>query len=170
MYVLAEANESALPELLAKYIELRQKEREGWNSKRQLKGAVSDYEKFCHAIDYLKSLNISTVEELDSYLESTSQKANTIRQSMKIKENRVKLIDAMLLHIQNYENHKPIYTEYSNIHWKGRNRNLQKRTKKELDDFMAATRYLKKHLEEKTYDKQMLIKERNRLVKERDAE
>ena len=67
---LQEAKEPTLPELLGKYLDLRREERTGWTSKGQLKGTVNDFNKVMDAIRYLREKELSTVESLDTYLDT----------------------------------------------------------------------------------------------------
>ena len=95
---LQEAKEPTLPELLGKYLDLRREERTGWTSKGQLKGTVNDFNKVMDAIRYLREKELSTVESLDTYLDTVSEQAVSIRAEMKPKEKRMKEIDTMLSH------------------------------------------------------------------------
>lgn len=169
MEALTEKKEPTLPELLAQYMEQRQRERNGWSAKAQLKSSVADFEKISHAMDYLRSQGITTVETLDRHLEAVSSQAGAIRQYRKSRESRIKEIGTMLHHIQNYEAHKPVHAEYSAIHWKGKQQKFAESHKEELDAYFTAARYLKKHLDGNTYDRQELKQERTRLTGELDA-
>lgn len=169
MEALTEKKEPTLPELLAQYMDLRRKERIGWSAKAQLKSSVTDFEKISHTIEYLRSRSITTVETLDRHLETVSSQTDAIRQNRKAKENRIKGIDTMLRHIQSYEAHKPVHAEYSAIHWKGKQQKFAEAHKEELDAYLIAVRYLKKHLGGNTYDRQGLKQERTRLIGELDA-
>ena len=115
---LQEAKEPTLPELLGKYLDLRREERTGWTSKGQLKGTVNDFNKVMDAIRYLREKELSTVESLDTYLDTVSEQAVSIRAEMKPKEKRMKEIDTMLSHIANFEAHKPVHAEYAAIRFK----------------------------------------------------
>lgn len=165
---LTEKEAPTLPELLAQYLEFRQKERSGWSAKAQVKGNVADFEKISQAIDYLRSRGITTVETLEHHLAVISEQVENVRKQMRSRENRVKEIDTMLRHIQNYETYKPIHEEYSNIHWKGKKQKFAATHKTELDTYFTAARYLKKHLKDNTYDQRKLEQERTRVIEEHD--
>ena len=167
---LEAAKEPTLPELLSQYMELRQNERNGWSSRGQLKGTVSDFEKVSQSIEYLQTHVIFTVESLDSHLETVREEAGSIRQEMKTKENRIKDIDTMLQHIGNYEAYKPVFEKYNGIRWKGRKEKFGEAHKEELDAFRAATRHFKKYLDGKSYNRQGLLQERSQIEKELDSE
>ena len=112
---LQEAKEPTLPELLGKYLDLRREERTGWTSKGQLKGTLNDFNKVMDAIRYLREKELSSVESLDTYLDTVSEQAVSIRAEMKPKEKRMKEIDTMLSHIANFEAHKPVHVVYTAI-------------------------------------------------------
>ena len=165
---LEEMREPTLPELLSRYMSLRQEERTGWTGKGRLKGSVTDFDKVMEAVDFLKEHEITTVESLDTHLEAVSQKAAAIRQDMKGKENRIKAIDTMLRHIENYEAGKPVQEEYAAIFWKGKKQKFEDSHKPELDAYSAAVRYLKIHLDGKPYSTKALKAERSQLSAEHE--
>ncbi|WP_287713915.1 MobQ family relaxase [Blautia sp.] len=163
---LQEAREPDLPELLQRYMELRQEERTGWAAKAQLKGTVTDFNRVMAAIDYLKQKGISTLEHLDTHLDEVSQKAVAAKAEIKKKETGIKAIDTTLTHIQNHRAHKEVYKEYSAIRWKKRKENYAGEHRQELDAYLAAERYFKAHANELPYDRQKLAERRQTLLDE----
>ena len=163
---LQEAKEPTLPELLGKYLDLRREERTGWTSKGQLKGTVNDFNKVMDAIRYLREKELSTVESLDTYLDTVSGQAVSIRAEMKPKEKRMKEIDTMLSHIANFEAHKPVHTEYAAIRFKKPKEQFAAAHRGELDAYNAAVRYFKVHLEGTRYSTKKLNEERTQLAGE----
>ena len=163
---LQEAKEPTLPELLGKYLDLRREERTGWTSKGQLKGTVNDFNKVMDAIRYLREKELSTVESLDTYLDTVSEQAVSIRAEMKPKEKRMKEIDTMLSHIANFEAHKPVHAEYAAIRFKKPKEQFAAAHRDELDAYNAAVRYFKVHLEGTKYSTKKLNEERTQLAGE----
>ena len=163
---LQEAKEPTLPELLGKYLDLRREERTGWTSKGQLKGTVNDFNKVMDAIRYLREKELSTVESLDTYLDTVSGQAVSIRAEMKPKEKRMKEIDTMLSHIANFEAHKAVHTEYAAIRFKKPKEQFAAAHRGELDAYNAAVRYFKVHLEGTRYSTKKLNEERTQLAGE----
>ena len=163
---LQEAKEPTLPELLGKYLDLRREERTGWTSKGQLKGTVNDFNKVMDAIRYLREKELSTVESLDTYLDTVSEQAVSIRAEMKPKEKRMKEIDTMLSHIANFEAHKPVHAEYAAIRFKKPKEQFAAAHRDELDAYNAAIRYFKVHLKEKKYSIKKLNEEQTQLAGE----
>ena len=164
MEALEQAKEPTLPELLFRYLELRSRERADWNSRGKLKGTVADYNKVQVALDFLRKKEISIVESLDCHLDEISEKAVSIRSSMKKAEKRIRAIDTMLSYIDKYEKHKPIHAEYATIGWKKKKEKFAENHREELDAYNAAVRYFKANLKNKAYNRKDLEAERKQLA------
>ena len=160
----AQASEPTIPQLLARYMEQRGEERADWTSKGKLKGAVSDFNKVQAAMEFLRQKEISTVETLDRQLDSISENAVAIRDSMRKAERRIKDIDTLLSHIENYEKYKPVYREYAAIGWKKQKEKFEEAHRGELDAYLAAARYVKTHLPGTSYSRKELEAERKDLA------
>ena len=160
----AQASEPTIPQLLARYMEQRGEERADWTSKGKLKGAVSDFNKVQAAMEFLRQKEISTVETLDRQLDGISETAVAIRDSMRKAERRIKDIDTLLSHIENYEKHKPVYKEYAAIGWKKQKEKFAEAHRGELDAYRAAARYVKTHLPGTSYSRKELEAERKDLA------
>lgn len=160
----AQASEPTIPQLLARYMEQRGEERADWTSKGKLKGAVSDFNKVQAAMEFLRQKEISTVETLDRQLDGISENAVAIRDSMRKAERRIKDIDTLLSHIENYEKYKPVYKEYAAIGWKKQKEKFEEAHRGELDAYRAAARYVKTHLSGTSYSRKELEAERKDLA------
>ena len=160
----AQASESTIPQLLARYMEQRGEERADWTSKGKLKGTVSDFNKVQAAMEFLRQKEISTVETLDRQLDGISETAVAIRDSMRKAERRIKDIDTLLSHIGNYEKYKPVYKEYAAIGWKKQKEKFEEAHRGELDAYRAAARYVKTHLSGTSYSRKELEAERKDLA------
>ena len=160
----AQASEPTIPQLLARYMEQRGEERADWTSKGKLKGAVSDFNKVQAAMEFLRQKEISTVETLDRQLDGISETAVAIRDSMRKAERRIKDIDNLLSHIENYEKYKPVYREYAAIGWKKQKEKIAEAHRSELDAYRAAARYVKAHLSGTSYSRKELEAERKDLA------
>ena len=160
----AQASEPTIPQLLARYMEQRGEERADWTSKGKLKGAVSDFNKVQAAMEFLRQKEISTVETLDRQLDGISETAVAIRDSMRKAEHRIKDIDTLLSHIENYEKYKPVYREYAAIGWKKQKEKFEEAHRGELDAYRAAARYVKTHLSGTSYSRKELEAERKDLA------
>ena len=160
----AQASEPTIPQLLARYMEQRGEERTDWTSKGKLKGAVSDFNKVQAAMEFLRQKEISTVETLDRQLDGISETAVAIRDSMRKAERRIKDIDTLLSHIENYEKYKPVYREYATIGWKKQKEKFAEVHRSELEAYRAAARYVKAHLPGTSYSRKELEAERKDLA------
>ena len=160
----AQASEPTIPQLLARYMEQRSEERADWTSKGKLKGAVSDFNKVQAAMEFLRQKEISTVGTLDRQLDGISETAVAIRDSMRKAERRIKDIDTLLSHIENYEKYKPVYREYAAIGWKKQKEKFEEAHRGELDAYRAAARYVKTHLSGTSYSRKELEVERKDLA------
>ena len=160
----AQASESTIPQLLARYMEQRGQERADWTSKGKLKGTVSDFNKVQAAMEFLRQKEISTVETLDRQLDGISETAVAIRDSMRKAERRIKDIDTLLSHIGNYEKYKPVYKEYAAIGWKKQKEKFEEAHRGKLDAYRAAARYVKTHLSGTSYSRKELEAERKDLA------
>jgi len=160
----AQASEPTIPQLLARYMEQRGEERADWTSKGKLKGAVSDFNKVQAAMEFLRQKEISTVETLDRQLDGISENAVAIRDSMRKAERRIKDIDTLLSHIENYEKYKPVYREYAAIGWKKQKEKFAEAHRSELEAYRAAARYVKAHLPGTSYSRKELEAERKDLA------
>ena len=118
------------------------------------------------AIRYLREKELSTVESLDTYLDTVSEQAVSIRAKMKPKEKRMKEIDTLLSHIASFEAHKPVHTEYATIRFKKPKEQFATAHRDELDAYNAAVRYFKVHLEGTKYSTKKLNEERTQLAGE----
>ena len=160
----AQTSEPTIPQLLARYMEQRGEERADWTSKGKLKGAVSDFNKVQAAMEFLRQKEISTVETLDRQLDGISETAVAIRDSMRKAERRIKDIDTLLSHIENYEKYKPVYREYAATGWKKQKEKFAEAHRSELEAYRAAARYVKAHLPGTSYSRKELEAERKDLA------
>ena len=85
-----------LPNLLMKYMEIRKEERKDWTRAGQNRGTSQDLKAVSEALSYLRQKGLSTVEDLEAFLESSGKSAADYRSQMKPKEARSKVIDRIL--------------------------------------------------------------------------
>ena len=85
-----------LPNLLMKYMEIRKEERKDWTRSGQNRGTSQDLNAVSEALSYLQQKGLSTVEDLEAFLESSGKSAADYRNQMKPKEARSKVIDGIL--------------------------------------------------------------------------
>ncbi len=85
-----------LPNLLMKYMEIRKEERRDWTRAGQNRGTSQDLKAVSEALSYLRQKGLSTVEDLEAFLEASGKSAADYRNQMKPKEARSKVIDGIL--------------------------------------------------------------------------
>jgi len=83
-----------LPNLLMKYMEIRKAERSSWTRAGQSRGTSKDLKAVSEALSYLQRKGLSTVEDLENFIETSGKSAADYRKQMKPKETRSNVIDA----------------------------------------------------------------------------
>ena len=111
-----EAEEATLlPNLLMKYMEIRKEERKDWTRAGQNRGTSQDLKAVSEALCYLRRKGLSTVEDLEAFLEASGKSAADYRNQMKPKEARSKVIDGILASRTDCKECKPVYEKYQKI-------------------------------------------------------
>ncbi len=87
-----------------KYMEIRKEERKDWTRAGQNRGTSQDLKAVSEALSYLRQKGLSTVEDLEVFLESSGKSAADYRNQMKPKETRSKVIDGILASRQTARN------------------------------------------------------------------
>ena len=154
-----------LPNLLMKYMEVRKAERSDWTRAGQNRGTSKDLKAVSEALSYLKRKGLSTVEDLENFIEMSGKSAADYRKQMKPKENRSNVIDAILAARTDYKECKPVYEKYQKIFFK-KTKEKFKLEHPEVARFEKASAYLAKHLEDKDSTKKELLQEQAKLVDE----
>ena len=84
----------------------------------QNRGTSQDLKAVSEALSYLRQKGISTVEDLEAFLESSGKSAADYRSQMKLKEARSKVIDGILASRTDCKECKPVYEKYQKIFFK----------------------------------------------------
>lgn len=160
------AQEAAfLPNLLMKYMEVRKEERSGWTRAGQNRGTAQDLKAVSEALSYLRQKGLSTVEDLEIFIESSGQSAADYRKQMKPKETRCKVINGILAARTECKECKPVYEQYRKIYFK-KTKEKFKLEHPEVARFEKASAYLDKHPDDKDSTKKELRQEQEKLVEE----
>ena len=80
-----------------KYMEIRKEERKDWTRSGQNRGTSQDLNAVSEALSYLQQKGLSTVEDLEAFLESSGKSAADYRNQMKPKEARSKVLMTVFL-------------------------------------------------------------------------
>ena len=154
-----------LPNLLMKYMEIRKAERSSWTRAGQSRGTSKDLKAVSEALSYLRQKGLSTVEDLEAFLESSGKSAADYRNQMKPKEARSKVIDGILASRTDCKECKPVYEKYQKIFFK-KTKEKFKQEHPEVARYAKAAAYLAKHPDDKDSTKKELQEEQETLLSE----
>ena len=154
-----------LPNLLMKYMEIRKEERKDWTRAGQNRGTSQDLKAVSEALSYLRQKGLSTVEDLEAFLESSGKSAADYRNQMKPKEARSKVIDGILASRTDCKECKPVYEKYQKIFFK-KTKEKFKQEHPEVARYAKAAAYLAKHPDDKDKTKKELQQEQETLLSE----
>ncbi len=154
-----------LPNLLMKYMEIRKEERKDWTRAGQNRGTSQDLKAVSEALSYLRQKGLSTVEDLEAFLESSGKSAADYRNQMKPKEARSKVIDGILASRTDCKECKPVYEKYQKIFFK-KTKEKFKQEHPEVARYEKSTAYLAKHPDDKDSTQKELQEEQETLLSE----
>ena len=154
-----------LPNLLMKYMEVRKAERKDWTRAGQNRGTSQDLKAVSEALSYLRQKGLSTVEDLEAFLESSGKSAADYRNQMKPKEARSKVIDGILASRTDCKECKPVYEKYQKIFFK-KTKEKFKQEHPEVARYEKAAAYLAKHPDDKDSTQKELQQEQETLLEE----
>ena len=154
-----------LPNLLMKYMEVRKAERSDWTRAGQNRGTSKDLKAVSEALSYLQRKGLSTVEDLEAFLESSGKSAADYRNQMKPKEARSKVIDGILANRTDCKECKPVYEKYQKIFFK-KTKEKFNQEHPEVARYAKAAAYLAKHPDDKDSTQKKLQEEQETLLEE----
>ena len=154
-----------LPNLLMKYMEIRKEERKDWTRAGQNRGTSQDLKAVSEALSYLRQKGLSTVEDLEAFLESSGKSAADYRNQMKPKEARSKVIDGILAARTACKECEPVYEKYRKIFFK-KTKEKFKLEHPEVARYEKAAAYLAKHPDDKDSTQKKLQQEQETLLEE----
>ena len=108
---------------------------------------------------------LSTVEDLEAFLESSGKSAADYRNQMKPKEARSKVIDGILASRTDCKECKPVYEKYQKIFFK-KTKEKFKQEHPEVARYAKAAAYLAKHPDDKNSTQKELQEEQEKLLEE----
>ena len=154
-----------LPNLLMKYMEIRKEERKDWTRAGQNRGTSQDLKAVSEALSYLRQKGLSTVEDLEAFLESSGKSAADYRNQMKPKEARSKVIDGILASRTDCKECKAVYEKYQKIFFK-KTKEKFKQEHPEVARYEKAATHLAKHPDDKDSTQKELQEEQETLLSE----
>ena len=160
---------SRLPNLLMKYVHIRDEERRDWSAYGQQKAGVEDLHKVSAAIVYLEQLGLRTVDDLEAHIERSDQKSKAVHSGIAQKKNRIKEIDRIFLSLDDLKACHPLYEKYAAIKWK-KSKEKFKQEHPEVAKYFRARTFLDKQLAGQVVSRKDLQAERDTLAAEILAE
>ena len=154
-----------LPNLLMKYMEIRKAERSSWTRAGQSRGTSKDLKAVSEALSYLQRKGLSTVEDLENFIETSGKSAADYRSQMKPKEARSKVIDGLLSARTDCKECKPVYEKYQKIFFK-KTKEKFNQEHPEVARYAKAAAYLAKHPDDKDSTQKKLQEEQETLLEE----
>ena len=131
----------------------------------QNRGTSQDLKAVSEALSYLRQKGLSTVEDLEAFLESSGKSAADYRNQMKPKEARSKVIDGILASRTDCKECKPVYEKYQKIFFK-KTKEKFKQEHPEVARYAKAAAYLAKHPDDKDSTQKELQEEQETLLSE----
>jgi ribosomal protein L44E len=148
-----------------KYMEIRKAERSDWTRAGQDRGTSQDLKTVSEALSYLQQKGLSTVEDLEAFIESSGRSAADYRSQMKPKETRSKVIDGILAARTECKECKAVHEKYKKMFFKKAKEKF-KLEHPEVVRYEKASAYLAKHPDDKDRTKKELKQEQAKLVSE----
>ena len=134
---LSKPQPSTLVELLSAYYDSRN--RGAYSSKAR----ISNLKKFSEAVNYLKSKQINTTDDLDFALHTMQSEIDTLKKSASGKQTRIKELDELLRMADYYKAGKPIADKLKTIRFEKSRQKYKAEHDEELRMFYMAERKLK---------------------------
>ena len=114
---------------------------------------------------------ISTLEDLQSHIETQTGEMDSLRVSMNAKSARIKELKDLSRLAEDYENLKSVFEKLNAIKWKAQREKFKTEHESELRQFYAVRRKLKEHCSpDGKYPKAAWRKELERIQTEREGE
>ena len=166
----AAPKEIYLVDLLIERFEERKAQRSEWvSSKGKLNATVKDFQRFSEITSYLKSHKVLTVADLEAHMKEMQVAALPLKEKIKKVETRIAQIGKINEYAEQYNRTDAVHAQYLKIHWKGKQQKFAEAHKKELEEWNAANRYLRKNLPDFIYRPKALVAEQEALTSELES-
>ena len=154
--------EKSIRDLLAAYRNLRIKD-----LTNDAAVAVSDDTEliaFDNALAFVKELNIETVDELAIHINDVNQNLISLHDQVQATEHRLQDIEAIIRADQTIRDTKPIFEEYSKLHWENDRKVFREKHGAEMGKAVKAKELLNKLQVSRPIDKSLLENEASQLT------
>jgi ATP-dependent exoDNAse (exonuclease V) alpha subunit len=151
--------EPTVAQLLMGYLSIRKNGRSDWNDRAASKGMTIDLKRVAHAVSYMQTNNIRTLDDLQERIRLAEAATTSVRE----KSDRMKEIKKIMDCLDSLRQLKPLADEYNAIRWKKSREKFREEHKTELNRYYAAKRFLDAHTEETPSNRGVLRAEYDRL-------
>lgn len=152
-----------ITDVLMAYVDLRQKEREGWSHGAQSKSHIRDMSEMLIACRFLQDHGIETIHDFGAMLNSTNQSLADMKSAVKAKEKRIRDIDAIIDAVKTMRDLGPVLEKYSSIRFKTSREKYFREHGEEIDKVKKAEWLLKKLKVQLPIDAKALRRESKKL-------
>lgn len=155
-----------IADVLKAYVDLRQKEREGWSHGAQSKSHIRDMSEMLIACRFLQDHRIETIHDFGAMLNSASQSLADMKSVVKAKEKRMRDIDAIIDAVKTMRDFGPVLEKYNSIRFKTSREKYFREHGEEIDRVKKAEWLLKKLKVQLPIDAKALRRESKKLRSE----
>ena len=117
--------EPTVAQLLMDYLSIRKNGRSDWNYRAASKGMTIDLKRVAHAVSYMQTNNIRTLDDLQERIRLAEKATTSVRE----KSDRMKEIKKIMDCLDSLRQLKPLADEYNAIRWKKSRRNSVRSTR-----------------------------------------
>jgi len=138
--------------LLTKYLSIEREKSRKYSQGWQQQHTAGELQKVSKAINYLQGKGIATLEDLDTALSSVNTEAKRLTASVKTKQERMKKLQKLIEHGNNYNRLKPVHDELKTLKngWAKKREKFEQTHESDLIIWNAANRFLHANLPEGT--------------------
>lgn len=133
-----------ITDVLMAYVDMRRKEREGWNHSAQSKYGIRDLSELMITCNYLRDHGIETVHDFGVMLNEVSQSLADMKSAVKAKEKRIRDIDSIIDAAKTMRDLGPVLEKYNSMHFKSFKEKYLAEHGEEIDKVKKAQWLLKK--------------------------
>lgn len=153
--------EKSIRDLLTAYRDLRIQDLKNDNLNTADDGELIAFD---NALSFITELDVTTVSDLAIHINDVNEKLISLHDQAIGNESRLQDIDAILQSVQTIRETKPVFEEYSKIHWESARAKYREKHGAEMDKAVKAKELLKKLHVSLPVNKKALSKEASELM------
>ena len=155
-----------ITDVLMAYVDLRQKEREGWSRGAQSKSHVRDLSEMMISCTFLRDHGIESIHDFGAMLNRATQSVAEMKSTVRAKEKRIRDIGDIIEAVRTMHDLGPILEKYNGIHFKSAREKYFREHSEEIDRVKKAEWLLKKLKVQLPIDAKALRRESRQLRSE----